>query len=135
MTTGKTLGLVLGSLFPIPVEAQTPRVVRDDKGNTTPKLSRDGKSATYRTGLTAFRLDEHGNPVGEDRDVTLAVRKPVEIKAGVYYEPTGRTWVVHYANDRGRGGLHRSRDRRPCGQEAHGVTRCELVAAARPVAV
>jgi len=72
-------------------------------GKTETKTAPDGRPV-YRTQLQALRIVD-GQPVGQERDVTLAVIEPCDITPGVTYGLSGLTWITHYSTSNGRVGV------------------------------
>lgn len=67
------------------------------------KTAPDGSNRVqYRTNLDALHLDENGTVDRKEREVTLSVLKPIDLKIGVFYELSGDVWVTHYQNNNGR---------------------------------
>lgn len=77
------LGNVVEKQRPVMVPAQEAKT--DDEGNIL-----------YGQNITILQLDEDGQPDREASDVYLSVLKPIDLRAGVLYQVSGRAWVTFY---------------------------------------
>jgi len=100
-TTGEALKneVRFSSLFPQKASEQEPKQFERD-GKIELKTSPDGR-AVHRTALKALRLVD-GQPVGEDRNVSLAIIERCDIAAGKIYELAGTVWATHYVGNNGK---------------------------------
>ena len=100
-TTGEALRneVRFSSLFAQKAAEQDIKQFERD-GKTMVKQSPDGRPI-HRTSLKALRLQD-GQPVGEDKSVSLSIIDRVDIAAGKQYELTGIVWATHYVGNDGR---------------------------------
>lgn len=63
-----------------------------------PKISPDGKPV-YRVSLKALALNEKGEPVREERNVSVGLLDPSPIQGGVHYALDGVVWMTPYSNN------------------------------------
>lgn len=93
------------SLIPGKAEDMQVKSFTDDSGKTETKTAPDGSGRVqHRTQLKALALDEDGNAVREERDVTVSLLEPANVEIGKYYDLDGDIWVTHYMNN-GRMGV------------------------------
>jgi len=69
-------------------------------GKVEVKQSPDGRPV-HRTALKALRLVD-GQPIGEDRNVSLSLIERCDIAAGKIYELAGTVWATHYIGNNGK---------------------------------
>lgn len=98
LTSSTVLFTSLFNLPPLQVKMTT-----DAAGKETPKLSPDGRPV-YRTQLKALALDESGSPVREERNVSVGLLEPCEIRGGQTYALDGLVWMTPY-NANGQPGI------------------------------
>jgi len=97
-TTGDAMReqIRFSALFPQKASEQI-RVERDG----IPKLAPNG-SHVHKTSLKALRLNENGQAVGEDRNVSLSIIDKTDIAGGKLYELVGDVFVTPYLNNHNR---------------------------------
>lgn len=100
-----TLPVQFVSLFNAPAESFKLKTTKEETtGKTTTKTSPDGRNL-YRTDLKAVALDEQGQPIREEQNVTLAVIEPTAVTASIPMKATGKIWVTHYITNNNRIGV------------------------------
>lgn len=85
-------------------DAQAKTFANKDTGVVETKTDASGRPL-YRVDFNVLSLDENGVPVRQERDVTIAVVKPADVAAGVYYVLAGEVTVIHYVTNNGRLGV------------------------------
>jgi hypothetical protein len=83
-------------------------VINEFKDKATSKVSikkaPNGKPL-HRTTLKALKVDEDGNPVGEEQNVTVNLIEPADVVAGVIYGLWDEAWFTPWTPDGGRSSL------------------------------
>lgn len=84
-------------------DAQVKTFTHKDTGVMETKTDTNGRPL-YRADFNVVTLQD-GVPVRQEKDVTVALVKPVDVQAGLFYSLAGEVTVTHYVTNAGRLGV------------------------------
>lgn len=94
------LPLAFSTVIPTSAADHQVKTRRDDSGVQSNSASPDGSDrVVYRTPLIAVEIDDDGTITRHEKDITVAVMRPTDLKFGVLYRAQGNAYLVPWIKD------------------------------------